>query len=78
MVAAHPLVTLVKQISRGGWSSGSRTEVYTESIPAPSFPGLLAILGWRDPHAIVYPPRLECLTAVDHFIEKVLFSPCPA
>lgn len=74
-MAAHPSVTLVEQISRGGWSSGSKTDVYTESVPALNLPGLLALLGWKDPHALVYPPRLECLDydtllAVERFIEE--------
>ena len=73
VMAAHPLLSFMEFLARGGWSSGTRGDTYVELIPALSLPGMLVIGSWQDPHARVYPPNLECLGAdVQDVIERFI------
>lgn len=82
-LAVHPQISPEEQRIRGGWSSGTTTERYTEINPALTLPGMLALGGWSDPHAKVYAPRLECLSEPDdteiasYFLEHLFLISVP-
>jgi hypothetical protein len=60
ILATHPDITVPEQFARGGWSAGNM-DIYTKSNPKLSLPPMLALGGFKNPHARAYPPRLECL-----------------
>ena len=61
-MAAHRQVTFHEQQARGGWSTGSRSDVYADFVPSMSYIAGLCLSGYknclRNP---VMPPRLECV-----------------
>ena len=48
-----------KKLARGGWSSGTRRDIYMTDNPATNFPAGVALTGWPNPNPKVEPPCFD-------------------
>ena len=64
-LAMHRDVTFHMQQSRGGWSSGSKSDVYQENCPQLTYYAGACLSGWNDCTRVIEPPNLECIGVED-------------
>ena len=60
-LAMHRDITFHMQQSRGGWSTGSRSDIYQEICPDLTYYAGACLSGWDHCSKIINPPNLECL-----------------
>jgi len=60
-LAMHNDITFHMQQSRGGWSTGSRSDIYQEICPDLTYYAGACLSGWSNCTKIIKPPSLECL-----------------
>jgi len=61
VLAMHRDITFHMQQARGGWTSGSRSDVYLEICPELTYYAGACLSGWSNCTKIIHPPNLECL-----------------
>jgi hypothetical protein len=81
-LAMNRLIQKQERLVRGGWAATdtSDTAAYREVNPALTYPPMLALAGWPDPHARIHPMRLpldlgdENLRAIQVLAETIYLS----
>lgn len=64
-LAMHRDITFHMQQARGGWSTGSRSDIYQEICPQLTYYAGTCLSGWSNCSKIIQPPNLECLGSED-------------